>query len=172
MTETEALHAAQERAHAKAMSVLPEEFCEVADVIGIQRTWDLILLARGTRNPGVLLLLPRGKRPSERGMPKQSTRARDNRVELYVPKVQRLRENHPLAVFLGWDVAQALCREFGGRRLRLGSGGGGEIERRERLKRNDRIREMAAKGLPNSYIAKACGVTSQTVRNVIARSGG
>ncbi len=170
MTETEALHAAQERHHAnhhaKALSVLPKEFREVAEVIGIHRAWDLILLARGTVNPGSLFLLRKGMRPRERGMPKQSKRAKDNRVELYVPKVQRLRENHPLAVFLGWDAAEALCKKFGGTAVRLG---GGDIERRLL---HDQIRGLAAKGLPNSYIALSLGITSETVREVIAKSAG
>lgn len=169
MTETEAFHAAQERAHAKAMSVLPKELREVAEVIGIHRAWDLIMLARGALNPGVVVALPKGMRPSEKGMPKQSKRARDNRVELYVPTVQRLRVNHPLAVFLGWDAAEALCKKFGGTAVRLG---GGDIERRAR---HDQIRGLAAKGLPNSCIARSLGITTQNVRDVrdvIAKSGG
>ncbi|MFC0130740.1 hypothetical protein [Ralstonia solanacearum] len=134
---------------------LPESVQDIADVIGRERA--LYLIGQ----------LPR----YVAGVPgKQSSRP-----ILYVPTLQRLKDDHELVRILGRDDAVKLCRALGKEILQPANCA--EIYQRYRDKQIAcMVRDMVGEGLPNGHavgeVASLFGVSGRTVRNACKKSDG
>lgn len=125
---------------------LPNSVQEIADVIGRERALYLV-----------------GQLPRRVTRDKRYPAARNSELMLYVPTVQRLRDDHMLVRVLGADDAVKLCRTFGGETLKPANCNA--IYSRYR---DAQMARMVGEGYPTKYVADLFGVSSQTVRNAIA----
>jgi hypothetical protein len=118
---------------------LPRSVQEVADVIG--------------RDAALLIVnsLPRSYSESRR---------RSGRVVFYVPKV--MQESHPVAVLIGPNLAEKLCKHFGGEIVRLAACCGAM-----KADRDSTIMEMKRSGDTPQCIAREFGITDRQVRNIL-----
>lgn len=82
------------------------------------------------------------------------------RVNLYVPK--RVYPDHQLVRAIGWQAANALCKEFGGMILQPSN-----CSFLHREFRNREVRRMHGEGATLAQIADAVGLTQRQIRNIV-----
>lgn len=122
---------------------LPGVAQEIADVIGRERT--LFLIGQ----------LPRhfGGAPGKKYW----------RVLLYVPRADRLHDDHRLVAILGRADAEALCQHFGGEILQVANCGSVAA-----AFRNRELLRFAAVGVRRSELAAIFDLTERRVAQLVA----
>jgi hypothetical protein len=85
------------------------------------------------------------------------------RVLLYVPRVDRLRDDHRLVAILGRADAETLCDHFGGEILQVANCNSVAI-----AFRNRELLKSAAAGLPRSELAAIFDLTERRVAQLVA----
>lgn len=117
---------------------LPKSVQEIADVIGYHKALRLV-----------------------RDLPVCGKR--DRRRNLYIPKPQNLKPDHPLVKLVGWDDALALAEEHGGRAIQPA-----ECSYVERAILNDRrILDWHDLGYSPKDVAEKLGITEKWATAVI-----
>lgn len=122
---------------------LPGVAQEIADVIGRERALYLI-----------------GQLPRYRG---GSAGRESQRPILYVPALDRLRDDHRLVAILGHTNAEALCRHFGGEILNVPN-----CSSVYQSFRNRSLWSLAAEGRGHAELSEIFGLTRRRVLQLLA----